>query len=450
MSTSSRAGETRRQQPVRELWRITYPLVVTNFAQITVTIVDTALLARFSTSALAAVALAAPVYLVAIMIVRGWATAAQIVISRRFGAHDHDAVAGVTAAGLAAAVLTGTGVAGLLFLFGPTILLLLSGDLALADPGAGYLRILAAAVPFAAATFVLQGAYAGLGATRVAMVMMLLVNAVNLLFGLVFIFGLGLGVVGAGLAGLVSTVAGAAHMAWYGRQRFTGELALLRRRDLRSWRTATPALWRLAWPETTLLFFGYFNEVLLIGFVAQLGGLELGAYRLLDNLTLMIFTLIAAGGTGVSIAVGQRLGAGQIDAARTYQRAGLALSTALAAVPAVPALLVPGTIYGLLTPDRAVINVAVGATLVAILGLIPLVFALNLAGVLRAAGDNRTVMTASLVGDYAVLVPLAWLLGVHLGWGLSGIFVAWLGFGLVVLALVYRKYRTGAWRTSAV
>jgi hypothetical protein len=187
VSTSSRAGETRRQQPVRELWRITYPLVVTNFAQITVTIVDTALLARFSTSALAAVALAAPVYLVAIMIVRGWATAAQIVISRRFGAHDHDAVAGVTAAGLAAAVLTGMGVAGLLFLFGPTILLLLSGDLALADPGADYLRILAAAVPFAAATFVLQGAYAGLGATRVAMVMMLLVNAVNLLFGLVFI-----------------------------------------------------------------------------------------------------------------------------------------------------------------------------------------------------------------------------------------------------------------------
>jgi Na+-driven multidrug efflux pump len=60
VSTSSRAGETRRQQPVRELWRITYPLVVTNFAQITVTIVDTALLARSSTSALAAVALAAP------------------------------------------------------------------------------------------------------------------------------------------------------------------------------------------------------------------------------------------------------------------------------------------------------------------------------------------------------------------------------------------------------
>ncbi|MGI9001898.1 MAG: MATE family efflux transporter [Pseudonocardia sp.] len=450
MSTASPAGETRRQRPVTQLWRITYPLIVTNLAQVLVTVVDTALLARFSTSALAAVALAAPVYLVAIMVVRGWATAVQIVVARRFGAHDSDGVAGVTAAGLVAGVLTGTGVGAALFLVAPAVLLLLSGDPAVAAPGADYLRILAMTVPFAAATFVLQGAYAGLGATRVAMVMMLLVNVVNLVSGLVLIFMLGLGVVGAGLAGLVSTIGGTAFMVWYGRRRFTGELVLLRRSELAGWRTATPVLWRLAWPEAMLLFFGYLNEVLLIGFVAQLGELELGAYRLLDNLTLVIFTLVAAGGTGVTIAVGQRLGAGQIEAARTYQRAGLVLSATLAAVPATPALLLPGPIFALLTSDRAVVDLAAGPTWIAVLGLIPLVLALNLAGVLRAAGDNRAVMRASLIGDYAVLVPLAWLLGVHLRWGLHGIFVAWLGFWLVMLALVYRKYRVGAWQTSAV
>lgn len=442
-------GETRRRRPVRELWRITYPLIVTNFAQVLITIVDTALLARFSTSALAAVALAAPVYLVAIMVVRGWATAVQIIVSRRFGAGEHAAVAGVTATGLAAGVLTGTAFGGVLLLLAPTILRLLGGGPTLTAPGSDYLRILAVAVPFAAATFVLQGAYAGLGATRVAMVMMMLVNVVNLALGLTLIFGLGLGVVGAGLAGLLSTIAGTALMAWYGRRRRT-QPVLLRRRDLRTWRTAIPTLRRLAWPEATLLFFGYFNEVLVIGFVAQLGGPELGAYRLLDNLTLVIYTLVAAAGTGVTIAVGQRLGAGQIDAARAYQRAGLALAAALAAVPAVPALLFPGPIYQLLTADRVVVKLAAGATLLAVLGLIPMMLSLNVAGVLRAAGDNSTVMRASLVGDYAVLVPLAWLLGVHLNWGLNGIFVAWLGFGIVVLAVVYRTYRTGAWRTSAV
>lgn len=122
-----------------------------------ITIVDTALLARFSTSALAAVALAAPVYLVAIMVVRGWATAVQIVVSRRFGASDHAAVAGITAAGLAAGVLTGTAFGGVLFLLAPTVLRLLGGDPALTAPGADYLQILAVAVPFAAATSSCRG-----------------------------------------------------------------------------------------------------------------------------------------------------------------------------------------------------------------------------------------------------------------------------------------------------
>ncbi|MGH3753409.1 MAG: MATE family efflux transporter [Pseudonocardiaceae bacterium] len=439
----------RRPRPLAELWRITYPLVLTSFAQVAITIVDTALLGRYSTTALAAVALAAPVYLVAIMVVRGWATAAQIIVARRFGAHDHDAVATVTAVGLVAAVLTGMALGALLLGFAPTILELLGGGPAVADAGAGYLRILAAAVPFAAATFLLQGAYAGLGATRVAMVMMLLVNIVNLLLGLVLIFGCGLGIVGAGLAGLLSTAVGAGYLLWYGRRR-TGERPLLRRRDLNQWQTAMPTLWRLAWPEAALLFIGYVDEVVLIGFVAQLGGLTLGAQRLLDSLILVVFTVLTACGTGVSIAVGQRLGAGEPGAARAYQRAGLGLAAALAAVPAIPALLLPTAIYSLLSPDRAVVGVAADATHLAILSLVPLLFALNLTGVLRAAGDNRTIVKAMIVGDYAVLVPLAWLLGVHLGWGLNGIYAAWTGFSLLVLAMVFRRYRTGAWQTSSV
>lgn len=52
--------------------------------------------------------------------------------------------------------------------------------------------------------------------------MMMLVNVVNLVLGVALIFGLGLGVVGAGLAGLVSTIAGTALMVWYGRRRRTG------------------------------------------------------------------------------------------------------------------------------------------------------------------------------------------------------------------------------------
>jgi Na+-driven multidrug efflux pump len=80
---------------------------------------------------------------------------------------------------------------------------------------------------------------------------------------------------------------------------------------------------------------------------------------------------------------------------------------------------------------------------------VALVFALNLGGVLRAAGDTRTVLVASLTGD-AFLVPLAWLLALELDLGPRGLMLAWLAYGLVYLAVSWWRYHTGAWRTATV
>ena len=43
--------------------------------------------------------------------------------------------------------------------------------------------------------------------------------------------------------------------------------------------------------------------------------------------------------------------------------------------------------------------------LLAVVALVPLVFAINLGGVLRAAGDTRTVLVASVAGDLGLRPP---------------------------------------------
>lgn len=439
--------------PVGDLWRLVYPLIVTSFAQVTIVLTDTVLVARFSTEALAAVALAAPVYLVAVMVVRGWATAGQIIVARRFGAGDTAAVAGATALALAAGILTGIAFAAALLLLGGPVLGLLSNDPAVVAASADYLRIVAVGVPFAAASAVLQGVFAGLGATRIAMVSTLLMNVVNIVLGVTLVFGLSLGVVGAGLSTLASTITGAAYLTWFARRRI-GRLVpgvhLLAAGDLRRGRPMLSRLGRLAWPEASLLFFGYLNEALIVGFAAQIGSTDLAAYRLLDNLTLVLYNLIAAVGTGITILAGQRLGAGDITAVQAYQRAGVLLAVALAAPLALLAALFPRALFGLASADAAVVEAAAATAVVAVVTLLPITLSLNIAGVLRASGDNVTVMAASLVADYAVLVPLAWVLGIVAGWGLVGIYVAWLGFGLAMLAIVGWRYSTGRWRTRAV
>lgn len=156
-------------RPFAAIWVVTYPLLITRFTQELLTIVDTALLGRFSTRALASVGLAAPVYIVATVVVIGWATATQMLTAQRYGAGQHAEVGKVTDVGVALSVVTGAAVGALLFTLTPGVISVLGGEEDLTAPSVTYLRILAFAVPFAAATFTLQGAYAGVGATGVAM-----------------------------------------------------------------------------------------------------------------------------------------------------------------------------------------------------------------------------------------------------------------------------------------
>jgi putative MATE family efflux protein len=446
MASEALAG----RRPLVAVWVMTWPLLITYLTQKVLTIVDTGLLGQFSTSALASVGLATPVYIVATMVGYGWATATGVFVAQHYGAGEHPKVGRITDVGLALSMVTGAVVGMLMSLVAPLLISVLSAEAELTGAAITYLRILALAVPFVAAIFTLQRAFSGVGATRVAMYTALVVNAVDIPLGIVMIFNLGWGVVGAGVSTVLGNVAGLGFMIWYGRHRLPTELELLRVKHVLVWRSLLARLWPVAWPQSTWLVVGYVNEVVLIGFVAALGIVELAAYRVLFSVTNLIIYVATACGIGVTILVGQRLGAGALDEAITYRRAGLRLAAMLTAVPALATLLWPRTLLGLLTDDPAVLALAVSTVALALLRLVAVVPMENLAGTLQAAGDTRTIMIASLVCDFLVLVPLAWLLALPLGLGLHGIFLAYIAWWLCTLGWLYTRYRHNTWHTTSV
>ncbi|MFE0151033.1 hypothetical protein ACFWY5_28055 [Nonomuraea sp. NPDC059007] len=60
---------------------------------------------------------------------------------------------------------------------------------------------------------------------------------------------------------------------------------------------------------------------------------------------------------------------------------------------------------------------------------------------LRTHDDAHSAMIANVAGDYLVLIPLSWILGLTFGLGLQGIYLAWVAFTAVLAILLRMRTR---------
>ena len=442
--TTTHAGTLKR------ILALSYPITVANLTQILLGLVDTAMISRVSTEALAAAAIASSVNIAASMLFSGWATAAQVIAARRFGEGrsadigrllDVSLLVGVCA-GLVVLLALSIGASWLFAAFGVSE--------AVRAEGAPYLRVLALAAPLAAATAMFRAVYAGVGETGVAMRMTFLVNAINIPLNYILIFAVGWGLLGAGVGTAISVALGCLYMGQFGWRRFRNKYELFRVGHLRQCRDVLRRLWPIGWPETAMLFLGYINNVLVLRIVASLGTSVIAGMQVVTNAQQILWTVIWALSTGASILVGHSLGTRDEGAVALTERAGLLLMVAVPGILLAPVLVAPSPILHLLTPDADV--VAEASSVLPILALqVPfMASSMVLAAVLRAAGDSKWVFYTSTVSSYLVLVPLSWLLAVPFGWGLAGVYVAGIAFFVARTAGSWWRYRQGNWRTAEI
>jgi putative MATE family efflux protein len=384
------------------------------------------------------------------MVATGWATAVQILVAQATGAGaaQRQRVGRTVDVALAVAVVLGM-LAGLgLLLAAPALLGVLAGEARLAGEAVGYLRPVLLSVPFAGVTAVLRALYGGLGDTKLPMRVALLVNALNVPFDLALVYGLRLGATGSGIGTALAVVAGTVLLCWRARA-LRAEHGLFRRAHLREPGAVGGALWRIGWPETVMLVSGFGANAVLAGVVARLGVTAVAAWALLGSVTSLLWTVVFSCSSGLAILGGQRLGAGDADGAAALRRTGWALGAVLAGAVALSFLAAGGPLLGLLSDDGAVVRQAALAAPVLLLQAPLMVLSMTDAGLLRAGGDTRSIMVAATAGAYACELPLAWLLGPHLGWGLAGVYLAAVAYWVVRWALTAARYRAGAWREGA-
>ncbi len=280
---------------------------------------------------------------------------------------------------------------------------------------------------------------------------MFLVGVFNVIGDFTLVFGAGpippLGYPGIALSTAASAVLGMAVnlVLLYGtgwREVFLGPRRLSRRILGAVASVAWPAaLLQIAWNTGSLVVFH------LLGRLGDAGIPSIAAFANGLRIEAVIFLPAFALNMSASILVGQNLGAAEPDRASKvgWQLAGSGM--AILSVIAFVMFVFAPSIASLLTDDPAVHRETVRYLRFNMFSEPFMALSVTLGGGLQGAGDSRGPLLVIGSAMWVVRIPLAFFLGITLGWGAPGIWAA------MVVSMVFQglfmaeRFHRGRWKT---
>ena len=347
--------------------------------------------------------------------------------------------------GLLLALVMGLPILIVLFVFGPALLPFVNGDPAVIAESVPYFQARLCGVFAVGMNFAFRGYWNGVSMSRIYLQVLLIMHAVNVLLNYVLIFGaLGippLGTLGAGIGSTLATYIGTAEYI------FLGFKHARRARFLRAIPGAATMLTmvRLALPSALQQFMFAAGITALFWIIGQVGTAEVAASNVLVNLLLVAFLPGMGLGLAAASLVGQALGRGDGDQARRWGWDVVKLAGLVMAALGLPALLVPDVLLAGFIHDPAV--VAIARRPLQLLGAAMAIDAVGLVlmNALLGAGAARQVMVVTVSLQWLVGLPLTWLFGPYLGFGLLGIWGCQFGYRALQAAVLCHLWQRGRW-----
>jgi MATE family multidrug resistance protein len=418
----------------REILHLSLPIIGGMTSQNILNLVDAWLVAGLGAAALAACGIANFMNFMAVAFITGLSTAVQAMAARRVGEGKAGEAAIPLNGGLLLSVAVGVPASIVLIVLTPWFFPLLIADPAVAEAGVPYLQWRLVAVALVGMNFSFRGYWSAVKLTRLYLYTLLWMHLLNILFSWTLIYGHfgfpALGTAGAGIGTTLAIAVGTATYFWHAGRHARGHGFL---HGLPS-RTQVRGLLKLALPTCIqqLLFSGGFT--LLFWIVAQIGTAELAVANLLVTITLLGVLPGIGFGLAATTLVSQALGRNDPADAHRWAWDVYKVAAVLFTVLAVPMILLAGPILEFFLRDPAL--VAIGKLPLQLVGAGILVDGLGLVMMhaLLGAGATGLVMRVSIVFQWVLFLPAAYLLGPVLGMGLTAV---WIGM------TVYRAVQSG-------
>lgn len=434
------------------LFAVTWPILVDSVLRMMLGTVDVFMLSRISDKATGAVGLANEIIYFCILMFGFVGIGTSVAVSQYIGAGREKEASRISAMAITMNLIFGILVSMTLLFFGETLLHLLKLDPEQIGIASHYLRIIGGFIWIEALSYAVSSVIRASGHTKSVMYVTLGVNLLHVTGNYLLIFGnLGfpeMGVTGAAISTVVSRFLGIIVLLVILYRRIPAPIRL---KDYVTWKRSyakqvlsvgLPAAGEhLAWQSQYLM---------IMSFVNMIGITALNTHVYVMNVSNYFMALALAIGAGTEIIVGQMVGAGEMKEAYRRLMKSVRISFILTFAVVGVAVIFRHGLIGLFTEDPAIIAAGASIFLLSLIIEPGRTFNMVIINSLRAAGDARFPVMMGVLSMWGVSVPLAYFLGVHLGFGLIGVWIAftvdeWLR-GLIMLL----RWRSRAWEKKAL
>lgn len=432
----------RYQTEAKDLIKLASPVLIASIAQTGMGFVDTVMAGGVSAVDMAAVSIAASIWLPSILFGVGLLMAIIPVVAQLNGAGKQDQVPFQIHQGIILALMISI----------PTIVVLLQiegilnvmdVESVMAEKTVGYIYAVIFAVPAFLLFQALRSYTDGMSLTKPAMVIGFIGLVVNIPLNWVFVYGQfgapALGGVGCGIATTIVYWLMFFMMLFYvattQRLKHIGLFSAWHKPD----RKALTRLFKLGFPIAAAIFF----EVTLFAVVsllaAPLGSLVVASHQIAMNFSSLVFMIPMSIGAAVSIRVGHKLGEIDTAGAIIACRVGLIVGLAVAMFTATATLLFKQQIVYLYTDNAEVVTLAMQLLIFAAIYQCTDAIQVVAAGALRGYKDMKAIFNCTFIAYWLIGLPLGYLLAMtDVIVDKMGIVGFWFGFivGLSAAALM--------------
>ena len=434
------------------LVKLIIPLVLEQLLAVSVGFVDTLMISTVGEYAISGVALVDNINRLVIQVLAAFATGGLVVASQYIGRGSKEESRECTGQLISLMLILTSLLAAFFIIFPRPILTFIFSNVddKVMDAAITYLLVTSFSYPFLAVYNSGSAIFRSFGNSNVSMKISLIMNLINVLFNAIFVFGFNMGVLGVGLATLISRIFACLIMTFY----LNSNMNELRIKKISSFipkSTYIGKILKIGIPSGVENGMFQVGKLMVVGMVATLGTSAIAAnsvsYQIID------FPNLPASSIGIALItiIGQCMGAGDIKEAKTQIRKLMKWAYISDWISKGLLFVFAPQIVGIFSMSQEASSQAVmvlRSFFIAAILIWPLSF--SLPNALRAAGDVKFTMTISIASMWVCRILASYILVFKLNMGLMGV---WIGMyiGWYVRGISYvLRYLSNKWTSFKV